>query len=131
MKINTKTEQFNVLPQKLYAYLSKIENLPEWATSYALEVKKEGDDYKVVTPKGEMYEVFTTDEKTGVIDMRCGPSKDQMLTWPTRVTSDNMGGSLYSVTYFQAPDQSDEEYAAMQGDLDKEFQNIRDILEAA
>lgn len=131
MKINTKTERFNVTPEKLYTYLSNIENLPEWATSYALELKKEGSDYKVVTPKGEMYQRFYTDSDTGVIDMNCGPTKEEMLTWPTRVTSDNMGGSLYSVTCFQAPDQSDEEYAEMQKELDNEFQNIRNIMEAA
>lgn len=131
MKVYTKTERFNVTPDKLYAYLSNVENLTQWATSYALEVKKEGNDYKVVTPKGEMYQRFYTDPDTGVIDMNCGPTPEEMMTWPTRVTSDNMGGSLYSMTYFQAPDQNDEEYAQMQQDLDQEFQNIRTIVEAA
>ena len=129
MKVHTTTEHFNMPTHDLYNFLSSIENLKKWATGHCLDVKKEGNDYKIITPKGEMYQVFEKDKNTGVIDMFSGPSKDMMWCWPTRVVDDNMGGSIFIFTCIQMPEQSDEEFSMQCSGLDKEFGNIRNIIE--
>ena len=37
----------------VFEYVSDIEKLPEWATEFARELKRDGDDYKVVNGLGE------------------------------------------------------------------------------
>jgi hypothetical protein len=40
--------------EEVFAYLAEIENLPKWATEFARELKREGDDYKVVNRPGRV-----------------------------------------------------------------------------
>ena len=39
----------------VFSYMAEIENLPAWATEFARELRREGDDYKVVNGLGEFY----------------------------------------------------------------------------
>ena len=39
----------------MFAYLSKIENLPEWATEFARELRYEDGKAKVVNGLGEFF----------------------------------------------------------------------------
>lgn len=128
MKVHTKTEHFSVSPEKLFSFLSNIENLPKWATTYVRELRKVGDDYKIMTPEGEMYQMFDCDKQTGTIDMYGGPTKEEVWRWPARVTTDNMGGSTFSFTCIQMPDQSDEAFDGQCRALDEEFKNIRRLV---
>lgn len=128
MKVHTQTEHFNVPPEKLYKFLSDIENLPKWATTYVKSLRKDGNDYKVMTPEGEVFQMFDCDESKGTIDMYGGPTKDQTWRWPSRVTSDNMGGSTYSFTCIQMPGQADDAFDGQCRALAEEFKNIRRLV---
>ena len=125
MSVHTTNARFKASPEKLFDYVSKIENLPEWATGYCKKVWQDGDDYKIETPVGEMYQRIESDPKLGTIDMYSGPTKDMMWYWPARVTSDNMGGSLLTFTCVQMPDQADSEFEGQCATLLEEFENIR------
>jgi len=129
MSTHTQTSQFKSNPEKLFAFISNIENLPKWATAYVISMRKVDDDYIVTTPKGDMYQEIKSDIKTGVIDLYGGPSKDQMWVWPARVTSDNMGGSILAFSCIQMPNQSDEEFGMQCAALEEEFSNIRKLVD--
>ena len=73
----TKTVTFNAPGERVFDYVSNIENLPKWATGFCKELKKVGKDYKVTTPDGEMYFWIDADRKSGVMDMFGGHSKDE------------------------------------------------------
>jgi hypothetical protein len=109
---------------EVFAYLAEIENLPEWATEFARELKRDGDDYKVVNGLGEFYFDIRADPGTGVIDMFAGPSKDQMGIFPTRAVSLPDGRTAYSFTMFQAPGMPDELFESQHRSLQREFSNI-------
>ena len=61
--------------ETVFEYMSDIDKLPEWATEFARELKREGADYKVVNGLGEFYFEIKADSATGVIDMFAGPTK--------------------------------------------------------
>jgi hypothetical protein len=109
---------------EVFAYLAEIENLPEWATEFARELKRDGDDYKVVNGLGEFYFDIRADPGTGVIDMFAGPSRDQMGIFPTRAVSLPDGRTAYSFTMFQAPGMPDELFESQHRSLQREFSNI-------
>ena len=62
--------------ERVFDYLSKIENLPAWASEFARELKYEDGKAKVVNGLGEFYFAIEADAKTGVIDMYAGPTED-------------------------------------------------------
>ena len=55
MKSATVTTVLDAPQQAVFNYMADIEHLPEWATEFARELRREGDDYKVVNGLGEFY----------------------------------------------------------------------------
>jgi hypothetical protein len=109
----------------VFEYMSDIEKLPEWATEFARELKRQGEDYKVVNGLGEFYFEIKADSQTGVIDMFAGPSKDKMAIFPTRVVALPDGSTAFSFTMFQAPDMPDALFESQHESLKREFTNIQ------
>jgi hypothetical protein len=108
----------------VFQYMSDIEKLPEWATEFARELKRDGQDYKVVNALGEFHFEITADPQTGVIDMFAGPSRDQMAIFPSRAVALPDGRTAFSFTMFQGPDMSDELFESQHESLMREFINI-------
>ena len=55
MRSRTVTAVLDADRKTVFDYLSDIERLPEWATEFARELRREGEDYKVVNGLGEFY----------------------------------------------------------------------------
>jgi hypothetical protein len=122
-----------VLPaprDEVFRYLSDIEKLPEWATEFARELKREDGRYKVVNNLGEYFFEIDADPDTGVIDMYAGPEPELMALFPTRVVELAGGGTAYTFTMFQAPDMPDELFASQHASLQREFRNIEAVFSA-
>ena len=116
-----------VLPapkERVFRYLADIENLPEWATEFARELKVVDGRHKVVNGLGELFFELRADEESGVIDMLAGPSPDALALFPSRVVPVAGGGSAFTFTMFQAPGQSDELFDAQYRSLLRELGNI-------
>jgi hypothetical protein len=128
MRSRTVTAVLNADHGKVFDYLSDIERLPEWATEFARELRRDGDDYKVVNGLGEFCFAIEADRRTGVIDMFAGPSKQRMAVFPTRAVPLPDGRTAYSFTMFQGPDMSDELFDAQHASLQREFANIERAL---
>jgi hypothetical protein len=95
-----------VLPapkERVFAYLSNIQNLPRWATEFARELKVVDGRHKVVNGLGEFFFEIRADEETGIIDMFAGPTADELALFPSRVVALPEGRSAYTLTMFQAP----------------------------
>ena len=59
-----------------------------------------------------------------MIDMRAGPSEDQLALFPTRVVELPGGRSAFTFTMFQAPEMTDELFESQYASLQREFANI-------
>jgi hypothetical protein len=124
MRNETVTTVLQAPPEEVFDYMSDVERLPEWATEFARELKREGDDYKVINGLGELYFEIRADRATGVIDMYAGPAKDAMGLFPTRVVPLPGGGSAFSFTMFQAPDVPDGLFESQHASLRRELANV-------
>ena len=124
MRNATVTTVLNAPAERVFAYLAEIENLPDWATEFARELRRDGDDYKVVNGLGEFYFRIDADPETGVIDMYAGPSKTEMAVFPTRVVRLADGRSAYTFLMFQGPDMPTELFESQHASLQREFANI-------
>lgn len=63
--------------------------------------------YKAVTPTGEAFIRFETDEKAGTIDIYAGPTKKQMTGAFIRIVSFSENSTGVMFTFFQYPDVDD------------------------
>jgi hypothetical protein len=124
MRSETVTAVFEAPRESVFSYLAEIENLPEWATEFARDLKRENGDYIVVNNLGEFYFEIRADERTGVIDMLAGPTKEALAIFPTRAISLPGGKTAYSFTMFQAPDMPDELFESQYASLRREFENL-------
>jgi hypothetical protein len=128
MRSATVTTVLSAPQPTVFEYISDIENLPEWATEFARELRREGDDYKVVNGLGEFFFAIRSDRASGVIDMFAGPTKDEMAVFPTRAVALPDGRTAYSFTMFQAPGMPNELFEAQHASLHREFGNIERAL---
>lgn len=129
MHTKTHTARFDAPCAHVFAYLADAENLPKWATGFCKSLRKQGGDYYVQTPACELYFRIDHDERTGVLDMTSGPSKDQAATWPVRVAPLPDDSTLMTFTAIQMPGVSDEDFAGQCAELENEFENIRAAVE--
>lgn len=125
METRTATTILSAPKTQVFDYLSRIENLPAWATEFARELRYEDGKPKVVNGLGEFYFAIDADPATGVIDMYAGPAEDELGLFPTRVVGLPGGASAFTFTMFQAPGMSDELFEAQYRSLLRELENLR------
>ena len=130
MRTATVTTVLEAPKADVFAYLSKVENLPDWATEFARELRRDGDTYRVVNGLGEFLFDIRADETTGVIDMFAGPTEDQMAVFPTRAVELAPGRTAFTFTMFQGPGMPDELFESQHESLQREFANIERVFAA-
>jgi hypothetical protein len=124
MRSRTVTTVLPAPKEQVFDYLSRIENLPEWASEFARELKFEEGQAKVINGLGEFFFAIEADPGTGVIDMYSGPSEQELALFPTRVVALPGGASAFSFTMFQRPGMPDELFESQYASLLREFENI-------
>lgn len=131
MKTSTHTLTLNAPKQRTFDFLSRIENLPKWATLFCQRLEAvAGGRYKVVTPQGEIFFRIEGDAQTGVIDMYGGPNETTLAHWPTRVIPLGKDQSMFIFTALQYPGTSDRDFATQCQGLEQEFPHIKSHVEA-
>src|SRR5919204_558049 len=78
MTSRTVTAVLGARREQVFEYLSRVENLPKWATEFARELRYEDGKAKVVNGLGEFFFSIDADPATGVIDMYAGPSEGEL-----------------------------------------------------
>jgi hypothetical protein len=124
MRSRTVTTVLPAPKAEVFDYMSSIDNLPEWATEFARELRRDENGYKVINNLGEFRFKIEADELTGVIDMLAGPTAEEMAVFPTRAVGLPDGRTAYSFTMFQGPGMPDELFDSQYESLKREFANI-------
>jgi hypothetical protein len=128
MRSETVTTVLPASRRRVFEYMSDVRNLPEWATEFARELREQDGEYRVVNNLGEFVFEIRADERTGVIDMYAGPTRDDLAVFPTRAVELPNGQTSYSFTMFQAPGMPDELFESQYASLKREFENLEAIL---
>lgn len=111
MKTHTYTLQLDISRQDAFEFLSNIENLPKCAPMFCQKViRSDGDVHTIATVAGEIFFKIDADAETGVVDMYGGPNLEQMSYWPARVIARPDGKCLYTLTVFQFPYMTEQDF---------------------
>ena len=124
MRSHTVTTVLSAPKDEVFEFMSEIDNLPEWATEFARELRRDEAGYVVVNKLGELRFEIRADAESGVIDMFAGPSADEMAVFPTRAVELPGGRTAYTFTMFQGPGMPDELFEGQYESLKREFSNI-------
>ncbi len=132
MKTSTHSLSLKAPKDRAFDFLSRIENLPKWATLFCQKLERDAKGrHKVITPNGEIFFRVDGDAHTGVIDMYGGPTEEAMAHWPTRVIPLGDSESMFIFTALQYPGISDSDFAAQCEGLEREFPHIKAHVEAS
>ena len=125
MRSETVTTVLDAPAKDVFDYLSRIDNLPDWADEFARELRWEKGEAMVTNGLGEFVFRIEADRRTGVIDMLAGPRPDELALFPTRVVPLPRERSAFTFTMFQQPGVPDELFEGQHASLQREFENIR------
>lgn len=118
--METASRTASVVPagrDEVYAFLSKTENVPEWATEFVRELKVVGGKHKAVTPAGKQFFRVEGNPRTGVVDTFAGPSEEAMAVFPGRVVALPNRGTAFLFTMFKPPGLSEDEFEALKREV--------------
>jgi hypothetical protein len=131
--MNTETRSITIArdPRSVFAYVSRPENLPVWATPFAESIRAEDDYWIATNATGETSFTLRSDEASGVVDFLGLIAADAyVLRAPTRVVPNGPDQSEYLFTLFQVPRESDEAFAARVGVVSGELETLKRVLES-
>lgn len=114
---------------EVFAFLSDLKNMPEWATEFCQSIRQTAEGWMVQTTDEALWAEVRAEERTGVIDLRAGPTREQMGLFPIRVmTVPGATGDLTLITFtlMQGTGLEDEDYAIQYQSLQIELEGLAD-----
>ncbi|HJT10701.1 MAG TPA: SRPBCC family protein [Candidatus Nitrosotalea sp.] len=97
----TETCVVPVSKDKVFQFLSNVENLPKWSTQFVKKLTVVNGKQKAVTPIGEVFLRYETNPIAGLIDIYAGVDEQLMTPAYLRIIpfSDNSTGVMF--TFFK------------------------------
>ncbi len=115
-------------PDKVYRFLSDVQNLPKWATAFCKSIRKSNAHWIVDTPQGPMTVRFVPKNTLGVLDHYVIPAPGVEVYVPMRVVP-NGSGTEVLFTLFRLPDMLDEKYAEDAALVEDDLKRLKNLLE--
>ena len=116
-------------PQKVYDFISDVENLPKWATEFCRSVKKPYGEWIIETSRGPAGIRMTEKNSFGVLDHFVSPSPGVELYVPMRVVPNGPGSELI-FTLFQQSGVSDKEFAQDLRWVEQYLKTLKSVMES-
>ncbi|MGI0058627.1 MAG: SRPBCC family protein [Nitrosotalea sp.] len=86
---------------KVFGFLSNIENISKWSTKFVKKLMLVDGKYKALTPIGEVFIRLDTNQKAGLIDIYAGPTEESMTPAYMRIISLPNDTTAVIFTFFQ------------------------------
>ncbi len=122
------TVSINRPPAEVYAFASKPENLPKWASGLGGSIKNVGGEWIADSPMGKIKIRFTKLNDLGVLDHDVILESGEKFHNPMRVVP-NGEGSEVIFTLFRQPDMTDEKFEADAQWVEKDLTALKSLLE--
>jgi hypothetical protein len=117
------------MPDDVYAFASKPENLPHWAAGLARsDVKRDGEAWVAEAPFGKVRIRFAKPNLLGVMDHDVELESGVIVHNPMRVVP-NGEGSEFIFTLLRQPGMSDEQFAEDARAVNFDLRTLKALLE--
>jgi hypothetical protein len=118
----------NCHPDRGYDFVSDLENLPVWASTFCKSIEKSDGEWMAVTPQGQVKIRISEKNHFGVLDHYISPVPGVEVYVPMRVVPSGSGSEMI-FTLFRLPDMSEEQYAEDAKLVEQDLQTLKDVLE--
>ncbi len=125
MRIETVATIVETPAERVFGFISDIDNLPRWAVEFCRKLERVGDRHYVETPGGRVVFEVRSDARTGVVDFVGGPEGQAPGTWPCRVVPLAAGRSVVLFTAVQEPHVPDRTFEGQLASLRREMEQLR------
>lgn len=125
---NTQSITLSCSAERVFDFVSRPENLPQWATGFCRRIRREAEGWIAETPQGEIAVELVTEPEHGVVDYHLSPAPGVCAVAPSRVVA-NGEGAEYIFTQFRAPNMPAEIFDRQVETLREELQQLKQILE--
>lgn len=112
----------------VYEFVADPSNLPRWASSFVLGIRKSHEGWVLETSDGEVGFRYIRENDLGVLDHFVIPAPGIEIYVPMRVVP-NGEGSEVMLTLYRDPDTSYEEFAADAEMVDRDLASLKRLLE--
>lgn len=117
------------VPDDVYEFASKPENLPRWAAGLASsEVKRDGDVWVAEAPFGNVKIKFAEKNRFGIMDHDVELDSGVVVHNPMRVVPKG-DGSEFIFTLLRQPGMSEEQFAADARVVETDLRRLKELLE--
>ena len=117
--------------REVYAYASRPENMPQWASGLASGLTQDGDEWLADGgPVGQVRVRFAPDNPFGVIDHTVTMATGQVVENALRVTPNGAGAEV-AFTLLKRADMDDAAFEADAAHVLKDLKALKAIVEAA
>ena len=124
----TETCVVPVPKERIFAFLSDIENMPEWSTEFVKDLAVVNGKYKAKTPCGDLFLRIESDPRSGIIDIYAGATEGEMTPAYLRVLAFPGGSSGVTFTFFKWPGTDDAVWRKFCGSIKVEVGNIKRLF---
>jgi hypothetical protein len=116
--------------RQVYAFASRPENMPLWASGLASGLTRDGDDWiGDGGPVGLVRVRFTNDNPFGILDHTVTMENGLVVENPLRVVANGDGAEIM-FTLLQRPDLNDAAFEADAAHVRKDLSALKHLLEA-
>ncbi|MDE1828912.1 MAG: SRPBCC family protein [Thaumarchaeota archaeon] len=97
----TETCVVPVPKDKVFQFLSDIENLAKWSTQFVKKLIVVNGKHKAITPMGEVFLRIESDKRSGLIDIYAGITEQEMTPAYLRVIPFSEDSTGVMFTFFK------------------------------
>jgi len=110
MKAQTLNITINCEVARVYEFVADLSNLPQWAKTFCLSIKKVNKTWQIETRQGPVQMRIAKKNTLGVLDHFVSVCSKNEVFVPMRVVPNGKGSEVI-FTVFQQPEMSDENFA--------------------
>lgn len=115
--------------QKVYGFISDLDNFPLWAKTFCRSVKKlDGTWYEIETPQGAVKIRLALRNEFGVVDHYIISPKGEEVYVPIRVIPNGTGCEV-QFTLFQRPRMTDEMFVCDRALVEQDLATLKKRME--
>lgn len=116
------------LPQDVYEFASKIENLPKWATGLGKNFRNVDGEWVADSPTGPIKVRFVSRNEFGVVDHDVILESGMTIHNPIRILPNGRGTEVV-FTLFRQPGASEQKFAEDAKWVEKDLRLLKTLLE--
>jgi len=126
----TKTVQILASQGDVFAFVSNVATMPQWAIHNVISVKPRADgSWEMQTPRGQGRLVPHYDERYGILDHEFIDAGEGHWSVPARVVSVGANEAVYIITLAQPPGLPDEAFTQGMLLMDEELRALKECVE--